>query len=194
MYTSMVYFTLEVLTEGLNMYQKASTYDRRSQLIIITGSVVLLASIVSILVVRSNLSIKFYHPTTSLSRNLFVMQGNSWNCTTKYTKWTLATQEKSDFSFNFNCFSQRKAGRVYIFISEGNSILWFLKQVSKYLEIWDKTTYRAHVCKFSSTDDLNRKLQIPFCLLNIMLRPSGLPGVRGMIWSLRSKKGNGVNI
>ena len=41
----MVYFTLEVLTEGLNMYQKAlTTYDRRSQLIIITGSVVLLAS------------------------------------------------------------------------------------------------------------------------------------------------------
>ena len=77
MYTSMVYFTLEVLTEGLNMYQKASTYDRRSQLIIITGSVVLLASIVSILVVRSNLSIKLYYPTTSLSRNLFVMQGNS---------------------------------------------------------------------------------------------------------------------
>jgi hypothetical protein len=34
--------------------------------------------------------------------------------------------------------------------------------------IHDKTTYRAHVCKFSSTDDLNRKLQIPFCLLNIM--------------------------
>ena len=77
MYTSMVYIALEVLTEGLNMCQKASTYDRRSQLIIITGSVVLLASIVSILVVRSNLSIKFYHPTTSLSRNLFVMQGNS---------------------------------------------------------------------------------------------------------------------
>jgi len=77
MYTFMVYFTLEVLTEGLNMYQKASTYDRRSQLIIITGSVVILASIVSILVVRSNLSIKFYHPTTSLSQNLFVMQGNS---------------------------------------------------------------------------------------------------------------------
>jgi hypothetical protein len=25
----MVYFTLEILTEGLNMYQKASTYDRR---------------------------------------------------------------------------------------------------------------------------------------------------------------------
>jgi hypothetical protein len=41
------------------------------------------------------------------------------------------------FSFNFNCFSQRKAGKVYIFISEGNSILWFLKHVSKYLEIWD---------------------------------------------------------
>jgi uncharacterized membrane protein len=77
MYTSMVYSTLEVLTEGLNMYQKALTYDRRSQLIKITGSVVLLASIVSILVVRSNLSIKFYHPTTSLSQNLFVMQGNS---------------------------------------------------------------------------------------------------------------------
>jgi hypothetical protein len=46
------YITLEVLTEGLNMYQKASTCDRRSQLIIITGSVVLLASIVSILVVK----------------------------------------------------------------------------------------------------------------------------------------------
>jgi hypothetical protein len=67
----------EVLTEGLNMYQKASIYDRRSQLIIISGSVMLLVSIVSILVVRSNLSIKFYHPTTSLSRNRFVMQGNS---------------------------------------------------------------------------------------------------------------------
>jgi hypothetical protein len=51
------------------------------------------------------------------------------------------------------------------------------KHVSKYLEIWDKTTYRAHVCKFPSTDGLNRKLQIPFCLLNIMLRPSRLPGV-----------------
>ena len=75
----------------------------------------LLASIASILVVRSNLSIKFYHPTTSLSRNLFVMQGNSWNCTTKYTKWT-------------RCCT----GKVYIFISEGNSILWFLKHVSKY--------------------------------------------------------------
>ena len=57
--------------------QMVSTYDRRSQLIIITGSVLLLASIVSILVVRSNLSIKFYHPTMSLSWNLFVMQGNS---------------------------------------------------------------------------------------------------------------------
>jgi hypothetical protein len=67
MYSSMVYFTLEVLTEGLNMYQKASSYDRMSQLIIITDSVVLLASIVSILVVSSNLSIKFYHPTTSFS-------------------------------------------------------------------------------------------------------------------------------
>ena len=97
-----------------------------SQLIIITGSVVLLASIVSILVVRSNLSIKFYHPTTSLSRNLFVMQGNSWNCTTKYIKWTRCCTGK-----------KRKAGKVYIFISEGNSILWFLKHVSKYLEIWD---------------------------------------------------------
>ena len=90
----------------------------------------------------------------------------------------IAAQEKSDFSFNFNCFSQRKAGKVYIFISERNSILWFLKHVSKYLEIWDKTTYnRAHVCKFSSTDSFNRKLQIPFYLLNIMLRPSRLPGV-----------------
>ena len=109
--------------------------------------------------------LKFYHPTTSLPRNLFVMQGNSWNCTTKYTKWTRC------------CFSQRKAGKVYIFISEGNSILWFLKHVSKYLEMWDKTTYRAHVCKFFLTDGLNRKLQIPFCLINIMLRPSRLPGV-----------------
>ena len=152
MYTSMVYFTLKVLTEGLNMYQKASTYDRRSQLIIITGSVVLLASIVSILVVRSNLSIKFYHPTTSLSRNLFVMQGNSWIARRNTQNELVAAQEKSDFSFIFNCFSQRKAGKVYIFISEGNSILWFLKHVSKYLEIWDKTTYRAHVCKFFSTD------------------------------------------
>jgi hypothetical protein len=76
MYTYIVYFTLEVSTEGLNMYQKASTYDRRSQLMIITASVVLLTSIVSILVVRSNLSIKLYHLTTSLSWNLFVMQGN----------------------------------------------------------------------------------------------------------------------
>jgi hypothetical protein len=159
------------------MYQKASTYDRRSQLIIITGSVVLLASIVSILVVRSNLSIKFYHPTTSLSRNLFVIQGNNWNYIRNTQNELVAAQEKSDFSFNFNCFSQRKAGEVYIFISEGNSILWFLKHVSKYLEIWDKTTCRAHVCKFSSTDGLNRKLQIPFCLFNIMLRPSGLPGM-----------------
>jgi hypothetical protein len=89
----------------------------------------------------------------------------------------VAAQEKSDFSFNFNCFPQRKAGKVYIFISEGNSIQWFLKHISKYLEIWDKTTYRAHVCKFSSTDGLNRKLQIHFCLLNIMLRRSRLPGV-----------------
>jgi hypothetical protein len=53
------------------LHQKTSTYDGRFQLIIITGSVVLLTSIVSILVVRSNLSIKLYHPTTSLSRNLF---------------------------------------------------------------------------------------------------------------------------
>jgi hypothetical protein len=37
------------------MYQKASTYDRRSQLIIITGSVVLLASIVSILYIMKTL-------------------------------------------------------------------------------------------------------------------------------------------
>jgi regulator of extracellular matrix RemA (YlzA/DUF370 family) len=73
----LVYIALEVLTEGLNMYQKASTYDRRSQLIMITDSVVLLASIVSILVVSSKLSIKLYHLTTSLSRNLYVMQGNS---------------------------------------------------------------------------------------------------------------------
>jgi hypothetical protein len=87
--------------EGLNMYQKASTYDRRSQLIIITGSVVLLASIVSILVVRSNLSIKLYHPTTSLSRNLFVMQGNSWNCTTKYTKWTRCCTGEKWFLLQF---------------------------------------------------------------------------------------------
>ena len=98
-----------------------------------------------------------------------------------------AVQEKSDFSFNFNCFSQRKAGKVYIFISEGNSILWFLRHVSKYLEMWDKTTYRAHVCKFSSTDGLNRKLQIPFCLLNIMLRPSRLPGVY-MQWVCHTQK------
>jgi hypothetical protein len=107
----------------------------------------------------------------------------------------VAAQEKSDFSFNVNCFSQRKVGKVYIFISEGNSILWFLKYVSKYLEIWDKTTYRAHVCKISSTDGLNRKLQIPFCLLNIMLRPSRLPGVNRCVFrraisaiSLHNKK------
>ena len=43
-------------------------------------------------------------------------------------------------------------------------------------ELSIKTTYRAHVCKFSSTDVLNRKLQIRVCLLNIMLRPSRLPG------------------
>jgi hypothetical protein len=143
LYMQLDYIALEVLTEGLNMYQKASTYDRRSQLIIITGSVMLLGSIVSILVVRSNLSIKLCHPTTSLSRNHFVMQGNSWNCTTKYTKWTRC------------CIGEK----------------WFLLQFqlffTTYLEIWDKTTYRAHVCKFSSTDGLNRKLQIPFCLLNI---------------------------
>jgi hypothetical protein len=35
----------------------------------------------------------------------------------------VAAQEKSDFSFNVNCFSQQKAGNVYIFISEGNNIL-----------------------------------------------------------------------
>jgi hypothetical protein len=35
----------------------------------------------------------------------------------------VSAQEKSDFSFNFSCFSQRKGGKVYIFISEGNSIL-----------------------------------------------------------------------
>ena len=115
LYMQLDYIALEVLTEGLNIYQKASTYDKRSQLIIITDSVVLLASIVSILEVRSNLSIKFYHPTTSLSQNLYVMQGNRWNCTTKYTKWT-------------RCCT----GKVYIFISEGNSILWFLKHASKY--------------------------------------------------------------
>jgi hypothetical protein len=91
----------EVLTEGLNMYQKASIYDRRSQLIIISGSVMLLVSIVSILVVRSNLSIKFYHPTTSLSRNRFVMQGNSWNCTTKYTKWTRCCTGEKWFLLQF---------------------------------------------------------------------------------------------
>jgi hypothetical protein len=49
----------------------------------------------------------------------------------------VAAQEKSDFSFNVNCFSQRKEGKVYIFISEVNSILWFLKHVSKYQEIWN---------------------------------------------------------
>ena len=131
MYTYMVYFTLEVLTEGLNMYQKASTYDRRSQLIIITGSVVLLTSIVSILV-RSNLSIELYHPTTSLSRN-FLWCKEIAEIARRNTQNELdAAQEKSDFSFNFNCFSQRKAGKVYIVISEGNSILWFLKHLSKY--------------------------------------------------------------
>ena len=127
MYTSMVYFTLKALTEGLNMYQKASTYDSMSQRIIIKGSVVLLSSIVSILVVRSNLSIKFYHPTTSLSRNLCVMQGNSWIARRNTQNELVAAREKSDLSFIFSCFSQRKAGKVYIFISEGNSILWILK-------------------------------------------------------------------
>jgi hypothetical protein len=100
-YMQLDYIALEVLTESLNMYQKASTYDRRSQLIIITGSVVLLDSIVSILVVRSNLSINLYHPTTSLSRNLFVMQGNSWNCTTKYTKWTRCCTGEKWFLLQF---------------------------------------------------------------------------------------------
>ena len=52
-YMQLDYIAVEVLTEGLNMYQKASTYDRRSQLIIIKGSFVLLASIVSIFAVRS---------------------------------------------------------------------------------------------------------------------------------------------
>jgi hypothetical protein len=47
-YMQLDYIALEVLTEGLNIYQKASTYDKRSQLIIITDSVVLLAFIVSI--------------------------------------------------------------------------------------------------------------------------------------------------
>jgi hypothetical protein len=166
-----------ICTSLWKFWLKASTYDRRSQLIIITGSVVLLASIVSILVVRSNLSIKLYHPTTSLSRNLFVCKEIAEIAWRNTQNELVAAQEKRDFSFNFNCFSQRKAGKVYIFILEGNSILWFLRHVSKYLEIWDKTTCRAYVCKFSSTDGLNRKLQIPFCLLNIMLRPSGLPGV-----------------
>ena len=76
-------------------------FDWRPQHIIITGSVVLLASIVPILVVRSNLSIKFYHPTTSLSWNLFVMQGNSWNCTTKYTKWTCCCTGEKWFLLQF---------------------------------------------------------------------------------------------
>jgi hypothetical protein len=133
---------------------------------------VLLASVVSILVVRSNLSIKFYHPTTSLSQNLYVMQEAnnttlsviliSWDLQSKLPKrcnrvaYTLTlllfvlwlsvlhssegtfllckeiaeiarrttqnelvvAQEKSDFSFNFNCISQRKAGKAYIFISD----------------------------------------------------------------------------
>jgi hypothetical protein len=153
------------------------SFDTRPQLNIITGSDVLLASFVSILVVRSNLSIKFDHRPPHW--NLFVLCKEIAEIARRNTQNELvAAQEKSDFSFNFNCFSQRKAGKVYIFISEGNSILWFLKHVSKYLEIWDKTTYRAHVCKFFSTDGLNQKLQIPFCLLNIMLRPSGLPGVK----------------
>jgi hypothetical protein len=71
--------------EGLNLWQKVSTYHNYGQCCVISHY---RHSIVSILVVRSNLSIQFYHPTTSLSRNLFVMQGNSWNCTTNYTKWT----------------------------------------------------------------------------------------------------------
>jgi hypothetical protein len=45
--------------------------------------------------------IKFYHPTTSLSRNLFVMQGNSWNCTTKYTKWTRCCTGEKWFLLQF---------------------------------------------------------------------------------------------
>jgi hypothetical protein len=48
-----------------------------------------------------------------------------------------------------------------------------------------RSCYRAHVCKFSSTDGLNRQLQIPFCLLNIMLRPSRLPGVITLIFILQ---------
>jgi hypothetical protein len=41
------------------------------------------------------------HPTTSLSRNLFVMQGNSWNCTMKYTKWTRCCTGKKWFFLQF---------------------------------------------------------------------------------------------
>jgi hypothetical protein len=58
----------------------------------------------------------------------------------------VAGQEKSDFSFNFNCFSQRKAGKVYIFISEGNSIL---SEEKFFLEINQSKTRMAcgsHVC------------------------------------------------
>jgi hypothetical protein len=36
MYTSMVYFTLEVLTEGLNLWQKVSTYHNYGQCCVIS--------------------------------------------------------------------------------------------------------------------------------------------------------------
>jgi uncharacterized membrane protein YhaH (DUF805 family) len=81
----------------------------------------------------------------SLPRNLFVCKEIAEIAWRNTQNELVAAQEKRDFSFNFNCFSQRKAGKVYIFKLEGNSILWFLRHVSKYLEIWDKTTYRAYV-------------------------------------------------
>jgi hypothetical protein len=110
-YMQLDYIALEVLTEGLNMYlkpqhvpeglnlwQKVSTYHNYGQCCVIS---LYRHSIVSILVVRSNLSIQFYHPTTSLSRNLFVMQGNSWNCTTNYTKWTRCCTGEKWFLLQF---------------------------------------------------------------------------------------------
>jgi hypothetical protein len=110
---------MEFLTEGLNMYKKASTYNRRSQPIIITGSVVLLASIVSILVVRSNLSMILYHPTTSLSRNLFAWHwlqlpglGNN------NEKLGLPERLSAGIQFRFrNLFHGKNIGGVYFFYS-----------------------------------------------------------------------------
>ena len=123
-------------TEGLNTYQKASTYARRSQLLTFTGIVLLLASVVAIRVVRSNQSINIYHPNTSQLQNLLVLQQQNRNYVPKCTKWPLAFRDKSCYTFNSNNFTEVKAGNVRSFIWEGNSILWFLEHACKYPEIW----------------------------------------------------------